>query len=79
MSQQALLSSGDVDAVLPWSLIRAARKVSYLVTDALTQFDLSPVDFGILTHLDVNGSATQAELARMIYVRPQSICASSER
>lgn len=73
MSRRHPLSSGDIDAILPWSLIRAARKATYLVTDALLPFDLTPVDFGILTYLEMLETATQAELARMIYVRPQSI------
>lgn len=77
MSQQDLLSARDVDELLPWSLIRAARKAAHLVSEALLEFELTPVEFGILTYLEVTGSATQAELARMISVRPQSIAPTS--
>lgn len=39
----------------------------------LATFSLTPVQFGVLAHLSVRPPTTQAELARSVLVRPQSM------
>jgi DNA-binding MarR family transcriptional regulator len=63
----------DLDGVITWSTVRAARRLERILTDVLAVFDLTPVQFGVLIHLAVRPSITQAALAREILVRPQSM------
>lgn len=56
-----------------WSLIRAAHRVERDLTALLAEVGLSPVQFGVLATLATTPPRTQAELARTVLVRPQSM------
>jgi DNA-binding MarR family transcriptional regulator len=68
----------DLDAILTWNLVRAARLTARRLSDRLAEFDLNPVTFGVLAHLAVTSPMTQADLARAVLIRPQSIAALLE-
>jgi DNA-binding MarR family transcriptional regulator len=63
----------DLGSVITWSAVRAARRLERILTEVLAAWDLSPVQFGVLAHLAVRSPLTQAELAREVHVRPQSM------
>ncbi|WIB59554.1 MarR family transcriptional regulator [Curtobacterium sp. MCLR17_007] len=79
----------DVDAIAAWSVIRAARVLARRLGDVLAPLGLTPVEFGVLVQLgatdepDHRGTAdglaepatglAQADLARAVGVRPQSM------
>ncbi|WP_369053422.1 MarR family winged helix-turn-helix transcriptional regulator [Kineococcus terrestris] len=67
------LTDDDIDGLLAWSLIRAAHRVERELTAVFAEHGLSPVQFGVLCHLAAGAEPTQAELARRVLVRPQSI------
>ncbi len=56
-----------------WSVIRAAHVLEREVTALFAGFDLSPVQFGVLSYLGANGPMTTSALARSVLVRPQSL------
>jgi DNA-binding MarR family transcriptional regulator len=66
-------SNEDLDEILTWNLVRAARLTARRLTDRLAEFDLNPVTFGVLAQLAVTSPMTQADLARAVLIRPQSI------
>jgi DNA-binding MarR family transcriptional regulator len=68
-------SDEDLDEILTWNLVRAARLTARRLSDRLDEHDLNPVTFGILAHLAVTSPMTQADLARAVLIRPQSIAA----
>lgn len=63
----------DLESSVIWSVIRAAHVLEREVTALFARFDLSPVQFGVLSYLSANGPMTTAELARSVLVRPQSL------
>ena len=63
----------DIDGLVKWSLIRAARQAEREFTELFAAHGLSPVQFGVLCHLSTGAAFTQAQLAREVLVRPQSI------
>ncbi|WP_432497737.1 MarR family winged helix-turn-helix transcriptional regulator [Kineococcus gypseus] len=67
------LTEDDIDALVSWSLIRAAHRVERRLTEVFADHGLSPVQFGVLCHLAAGTSPTQAQLARAVLVRPQSL------
>ena len=67
------MSADELDANLTWSVVRVARLVGQRLTDRLADHGLNPVQFGVLAHLAVEEEMTQADLARSVLVRPQSI------
>lgn len=67
----------DVDSVVAWTVIRAARELSRRLGEELAPFDLSPVEFGTLVQLATEDELNQADLARAVGVRPQSMSAVS--
>jgi DNA-binding MarR family transcriptional regulator len=62
----------DLGSVITWSAVRAARRLERILTEVLAAGDLTPVQFGVLVHLAVRPSMTQAAIAREVHVRPQS-------
>lgn len=66
-------SPEDLESSVIWSVIRAAHVLEREVTALFAGFDLSPVQFGVVSYLGANGPMTTAELARSVLVRPQSI------
>lgn len=73
MTDRVQLHQDDIDGILMWSLIRAARRAGQIVSDALRPHGLNPVQFGVLAQLAAAGMMTQAQLARAVLVRPQSM------
>ncbi|GAA0293559.1 MarR family transcriptional regulator [Kineococcus aurantiacus] len=67
------LTDADIDALVTWSLIRAAHRAERELTALFAAHGLSPVQFGVLSHLATGTEFTQAQLARAVLVRPQSI------
>jgi DNA-binding MarR family transcriptional regulator len=66
-------NSEDLDEILTWNLVRAARLTARRMSERLVEFDLNPVTFGVLAQLSVASPMTQADLARAVLIRPQSI------
>lgn len=64
---------GQIDGLTSWTLIRTAHQVERELTALFARFDLSPVQFGVLVYLAAAEQLTQAELARLVLVRPQSM------
>lgn len=73
MSRDLPATHDEVDAIAAWTVIRAARELARRLGAALEPLDLTPVEFGILVQLAVGDRPTQAELARAVGVRPQSM------
>ena len=69
------LTAEELDAITTWSIVRVARFVGQRLADRLAAHDLTPIHFGVLAHLAIAAEMTQAELARSVLVRPQSIAA----
>lgn len=67
------MTEKQLDGVLTWNMARVARFVGQRLTDRLAAHDLHPIHFGVLAHLDIAPEMTQADLARAVLVRPQSI------
>lgn len=66
------LTQPDLDAIVAWNLVRAARRSERVMTDGLIGHALTPVQFGVLAQLAVDGALTPAALARELGVRPYS-------
>ena len=75
MSSDFSLSRDDVDAIAAWSVIRAARELARRLAEALAPLHLTPVEFGVLAQLSAADGLNQADLARAVGVRPQSMSA----
>jgi DNA-binding MarR family transcriptional regulator len=74
MPDRPVLTAADIDAVVGWTVIRAARRAARLLALTLKDHELTPVEFGVLTQLAAAaGALTQAEVARAVEVRPQSV------
>lgn len=67
------LTTDDLDGLVTWTLIRAAHRAQRELTQLFADHGLSPVQFGVLSHLATGESFTQARLAREVLVRPQSL------
>ena len=67
------VTTEQIDSLVTWTLIRAAHRVQRCLTRLFAEYGLSPTQFGVLAHLSTEQSKTQAELARAILVRPQSM------
>lgn len=67
------MTAEELDGNLTWSAVRVARLVGQRLSDRLAPHDLNPIQFGVLAHLAIDAELTQAELARSVLVRPQSI------
>lgn len=74
MSDDAALPAdrADLDGLLTWAVIRAARGFETMLADVLDPFALTPIQFGALAQLSVEPFLTQAQLAHRILMRPQS-------
>lgn len=69
------LSRGDVDSIAAWTVIRAARELARRLAMELAPLQLTPVEFGVLVQLAAEDGLSQADLARAVGVRPQSMTA----
>jgi DNA-binding MarR family transcriptional regulator len=75
MPSEFSLSRGDVDGIAAWTVIRAARELARMLATELAPMGLSPVEFGVLAQLAAAEGLNQADLARAVGVRPQSMTA----
>ncbi len=66
-------TDADLDGVLTWNLVRVARSCGLRLAAPLADHGLHPVHFGVLAHLVTAPEMTQADLARAVLQRPQSI------
>ena len=66
------LTQRHLDEIVAWHLVRAARYAERVMTDVLAGYALTPVQFGVLAQLAVDGALTSAALARKLGVRAQS-------
>ncbi|TDU87898.1 DNA-binding MarR family transcriptional regulator [Kribbella voronezhensis] len=66
--------SEDELARLPaWTLVQAYHAVAQGFHALFSEHRLTPVQFGVLAQLAVSPGLTQAELARRVLIRPQSM------
>lgn len=56
-----------------WELMQTAHVVGRRFTEVMSSVGLTPTQFAVLMHLQERDGATQAELARVVLVSPQSI------
>jgi DNA-binding MarR family transcriptional regulator len=56
-----------------WTLVQAAHVVARGFTRVFAEVGLTPTQFGVLAHLVEDDGLSQAELARRVLVRPQSV------
>lgn len=63
----------DIDSIAAWTVIRAARELARMLEVELGPLGLSPVEFGVLAQLAASEGLSQADLARAVGVRPQSM------
>ncbi|GGL01399.1 DNA-binding MarR family transcriptional regulator [Curtobacterium luteum] len=73
MPREFSATRDDVDAIAAWTVIRAARTLARRLGEVLAPLGLSPVEFGALVQLAAGERLTQAELARAVGIRPQSV------
>lgn len=73
MTKHGVRTPEDLEGILTWSLVRVARFAGQRMTDRLAAHGLNPIQFGALAYLAIENEMTQAELARAVLVRPQSI------
>ena len=67
------MTQDELDGILTWSVVRVARLLGQRLTDRLAERGLNPIQFGVLAHLAIDAEMTQADLARSVLVRPQSV------
>lgn len=63
----------DLDDILTWNMVRAARFVGHRLADRLSGHRLNPIQFGVLAFLEQQDEMTSAEIARAVLLRPQSV------
>lgn len=73
MSDQQGLTTEELDRIVTWSVVRVARFMGQRMAERLTAHGLNPIHFGVLAYLTIAPDMTQADLARSVLVRPQSI------
>ena len=56
-----------------WTLVQTAHVVARRFTQLFAEFGLTPTQFGVLAYLMDDEGLSQAELARRVLVRPQSM------
>lgn len=73
------LTEAELDGVVTWNVVRVARFLGQRLGERLAAVDLHPVHFGILAQLEIAGPLSQADLARTVLLRPQSIAPLLDR
>jgi DNA-binding MarR family transcriptional regulator len=66
-------SAGGLDGVLGWNAVKVGRIIGSRIADELAAHELSLVQFGVLSCLAGGTELTSAEIARAVFVRPQSM------
>lgn len=62
-----------LDSVLGWNAVKVARIIGSQITAGMAEHDLSLVQFGVLSCLADGAQLTSAEIARAVFVRPQTM------
>ena len=62
-----------LEAVLGWNSVKVARIIGARITAGLAVHDVSLVQFGILSCLTGGAQLTSADIARAVFVRPQTM------
>lgn len=65
----------ELTALPAWTVVQAFHVVSHGLTELFGRHGLTPVQFGVLAQLDATPDLVQADLARRVLVRPQSMSA----
>ncbi|WP_167582788.1 MarR family winged helix-turn-helix transcriptional regulator [Kineococcus rubinsiae] len=73
MDDHEALTEAELDEVVTWNVVRVARFLGQRLSERLAPQELHPVHFGVLAQLDITGQMSQADLARAVLLRPQSI------
>ncbi len=73
MAAQSDRIEAELDEVLTWNLVRMARFAGQRLAERLAGHALHPIHFGVLAHLTSAPEMTQADIARAVLQRPQSI------
>jgi DNA-binding MarR family transcriptional regulator len=73
MAAQEDRTDARLDEVLTWNLVRIARFAGQRLAERLADHALHPVHFGVLAHLAVAPEMSQADIARAVLQRPQSV------
>ncbi len=73
MDTDRALTEVELDQVVTWNVVRVARFLGQRLAERLAAQELHPVHFGVLAQLDITGPMSQADLARAVLLRPQSI------
>ena len=73
MTERSGPTTEELDAILTWSVVRVSRLLGQRLAERLAAHDLHPVHFGVLAYLAIAPEMTQADLARAVLVRPQSV------
>lgn len=71
--QAGPLSVDELEGLVTWTLVRAARRIERMLATLFAAHHLTPVQFGILAHLGTGAPLTQSQLARAVMIRPQSV------
>ncbi|MGU3294194.1 MarR family winged helix-turn-helix transcriptional regulator [Williamsia sp. M5A3_1d] len=66
-------SNDDIAALPAWTLVQAYHPVARRFSEIFAAEQLSPVQFGVLIQLEATPGISQAELARRVLVRQQSM------
>ena len=62
-----------LDGVLAWNVVRASRFIGNRMSVRLAQHGLNPINFGVLAFLAASPQMTTSEIARAVFIRPQSM------
>lgn len=73
VTQHRGLTAEELDQILTWNVVRVARFAGQRMAERLAAHGLHPIHFGVLAYLAIAPEMTQADLARAVLVRPQSI------
>lgn len=73
MSEHHDLTAEELDGIVTWSVVRVSRFLGQRLAERLAAHGMNPVHFGVLAYLVIAPEMTQADLARAVLVRPQSI------
>jgi DNA-binding MarR family transcriptional regulator len=73
MPGEIAVTREDIDGIAAWSVIRAARELARRLGEELAPLDLTTIEFGALVQLAASPEMNQADLARAVGIRPQSM------
>ncbi|MBO2453093.1 winged helix-turn-helix transcriptional regulator [Actinomadura barringtoniae] len=73
MSEQRVWTGPEPDEITAWTIVQAGHVVGRRFWSMLGTVGLTPVQFGVLLHLDLKPGLGNAELARIVMITPQSM------